>query len=52
MQICILYGSQTGNSKCIAEEFASRCIDELNMSALCDSLNSIKDDITELKNKF
>jgi sulfite reductase alpha subunit-like flavoprotein len=52
MQICVLYGSQTGNSKCIAEEFASRCNDELNMPVLCDSLNSIKEDINELNHKF
>lgn len=52
MQICILYGSQTGNSKAIAEEFACRCNDELNSPALCDSLNSIKEDIAQLKNKF
>ena len=52
MQICILYGSQTGNSKSIAEEFASRYNDELNMPVLCDSLNSVKEDIDKLKNKF
>ena len=48
--IYILYGSQTGNSQDIAEELASRCIEELKINVYCGTLNSIKNEIPQLKN--
>jgi sulfite reductase alpha subunit-like flavoprotein len=52
MQICILYGSQTGNSQCIAEELSQRLNEELKISTKCNSLNSVKEEINQLKNKY
>ncbi len=47
----VLYGSQTGNSEDIARAVAERCSDELELSDVnCGTLNSIKDNISNIKN--
>lgn len=50
MSLYILYGSQTGNAEDIARDLASRCEEQLGLSdVLCDTLNSQKKTITEIK---
>jgi methionine synthase reductase len=47
----ILYGSQTGNSEDIAVGLSSRCSEILKLTDVhCDNLNSVKANLTELKN--
>ena len=50
MSLYILYGSQTGNAEDIARDLASRCEEQLGLTnILCDTLNSQKKTITEIK---
>lgn len=52
MSLFILYGSQTGNAEDIARDLASRCEEQLGIEGVvCDTLNSQKKAITELKDK-
>ena len=48
-QIYVLYGSQTGNSEDIAQALAARCTEELELPCVCNTLNTIKDKIAEIK---